>query len=148
MGIDCYLTTRERRAKSELLYAQCAAGKKKYSDIKPPKDLGYIRESYHGGPYITRLLFPECFVSLRDMGLQDVEDVDLGSMSYSFDFVGEPKLLWARFGRHEDAIEERAIEVYNDPQFGKEQRKTVLKFLKTYEKLWNEKKQPVVWISY
>lgn len=152
MGIDCYLYTEKEHAHRRYLYALCNCGEMKWSDLPRSEEMCYIRESYHGGPYFTRALFPECFAEIY----QALKD-DIGDTPYvDIDIVcnAPPEILWERFRQNEYQIKQRGEDVYNDSEvtdgktYGDEQTKNVRKFLETYERLWNEKKQPVVYISY
>jgi hypothetical protein len=64
MGIDIYLKwTNQTPEEAEAQYK---------GTIEEASRAGYLRESYHGGPYATKVLFPELFGLLPD------EDDDLG----------------------------------------------------------------------
>lgn len=55
MGIDMYLQWREQTPSEH--------GRQITGFSLEAGDVGYLREAYHGGPYATQLLAPECWAS-------------------------------------------------------------------------------------
>lgn len=88
---------------------------------------GYLREAYHGGPYATRVLFPECFS----------DDVD-GAVPIPAATLRERLPL---------AINATAERYADDPYVG-EAVNSVIKFVELYERLDAEGKNPRVHVSY
>ena len=55
MGIDVYLRWKDQTQEER---------ESQYTGFRTDKgDVGYLREAYHGGPYVTRILAPEAFKS-------------------------------------------------------------------------------------
>lgn len=145
MGIDCYLYTEKEQKYRQYQYALCDCGELKWKDLPRSESHAYIRESYHGGPYITHDLFPECFIAIYDTLRKEIGDVYA-----DWDIVcnAPPEVLWERFRRNQDKIKQRGDLVYRDSDYAKEQTQTVREFLEKYEKMYKEGKRPVVYISY
>lgn len=93
--------------------------------------VGYLREAYHGGPYATRVLFPETWES---------EDCEAAIPS---------KILRERLPAAIEAAIERARVVYGE-EVGPEspEIKSLKNFVELYERLEAEGKHPYILNSY
>jgi hypothetical protein len=69
MGIDVYAKwdgQTEDEKKAQITGFSIVAG-----------EVGYLREAYHGGPYATKVLFPECFTDGVEGVREDLSDEDI-----------------------------------------------------------------------
>jgi hypothetical protein len=89
--------------------------------------VGYLREAYHGDPYATKVLFPECFENEDDVAIPAAKLRE----------------------RLPDAINAtRARYADSDGKFIAEVIASVVSFVELYERLESEGKNPRVYVSY
>lgn len=113
MGIDIYLHWEgmtEAEADARYTGFDATAG-----------NLGYLREAYHGGPYVTRVLMPEAFYRpewMRQIPYDQWDNLpDPPPDERDHDEHGPPipaMVLRARLDAAREAFEERMAEVYPD----------------------------------
>lgn len=124
MGIDVYANWRgktEAESKAQITGFSVMHG-----------HVGYLREAYHGGPYATQILFPECWLS-------EGPEVSIPAA-----------VLRERLPAALTAVAERERTVYGttDPEQVEPVMKSFADFVELIERLEAEGLEPTVYASY
>jgi hypothetical protein len=122
MGIDIYLLWDGQTKKEK---------KAQYTGFSVTHGhVGYLREAYHGGPYMTEFLVAEAF---KDSGGNGV--------------CIPAKILRERLEQACEILKERSLKIYKEPATEDELR-SVADFVALATKLEKEGKRPRVYASY
>lgn len=150
MGIDIYM-------KPNTLDDQGGVG---YSDEAHGFDTtaghqGYLREAYHGGPYVTEVLVPEAFAWTRwlyeDCPVQPEDWPEELHMMFSAGAPIRAATLRERLPEARDAFERRIAKVYpdTDPELKAQQWQAFVNFVELAERIEAATGEPVqVYASY
>lgn len=149
MGIDIYM--RWKYIQPDERKAQITGFSVEHGHV------GYLREAYHGGPYATRTLLPECFDEESTDGKLTEEEVTGNPSEYPTE---EPSRCYVQYQASElrrrlpEALEvarQRCIQVYKQSAAESEQDAT-LKSLRDFVDLYEAKERaglaPAIYASF